>query len=62
MPQGVGWPDVGGYSPALGTLLPPVCRVPHQSIHGPQATRMEVFSSCHYQLSGYTYLHSSSWD
>ena len=56
MPQGVGWPDVGGYSPALGPLLPPTRRVPHQSIRGPQATRMEVFPPRHYQLSGYTYL------
>ena len=35
MPQGVGWLEVGGYSPALGPLLPPEHRVLHQSIHGP---------------------------
>ena len=35
MPQGVGWPDVRGYSPALGPLLSHVRRVPHQSICGP---------------------------
>ena len=62
MPQGADWPDVGRYSPALGPPLPPTRRVSHHSIRGPQATRVEVFPSRHYQLSGYTYLHSSSWD
>ena len=61
MPQGVGWPDVGGYSPALGSLLPLERRVLHQSIRGPQVADVE-FPMRHYQLSGYTYLHSTSWD
>ena len=41
MPQGVGWPDVGGYSPALGPLLPPERQVLHQSICGPQVADVE---------------------
>ena len=35
MPHGVGWPEVEGYSPAFGPLLPPERRVLHQSIHAP---------------------------
>ena len=35
MPQGVGWPEVGGYCPTLGPLLPPMRWVLHQSIRGP---------------------------
>ena len=35
MPHGVGWPEVGGYSPALGPLLPPERRALHLSIRGP---------------------------
>jgi len=62
MPHGVGWPEVGGYSPALGPLLPPERRVLHQSIRGPQATDVEDYPLPHYQLSGYSYLHSTSWD
>ena len=50
MPQGVGWPDVGGYSPALGPLLPPERRVLHQSIRGPSLltwrTSRRVTTSC----------------
>ena len=62
MPDGVGWPEVGGYSLALGPLLPPERRVLHQSIRGPQATDVEDYPLPHYQLSGYSYLHSTSWD
>src|SRR5215216_2033430 len=61
MPQDVGWPEVGGYTPPLGPLLPPEHRVLHQSIRGPQDTDVE-FPMRHYQLLGYNYLHSSSWD
>ena len=61
MPQGVGWPDVGGYSPPLGPLLPLERRVLHQSTRGPQVANVE-FPMRHYQLSGYTYLHSTSLD
>ena len=62
MPQGVGWPDVGSYSPAFGPLLPTEHRVLHQSIHGPQVAGVEDFSLEHCQLSDYLYLHSSAWD
>ena len=61
MPQGVDWPEVGGYSPALGPLLPLERQVLHQSIRGPQVADVE-FPMRHYQLLGYTYLHSTSWD
>ena len=62
MPPGVGWPDVGGDTPALGPLLPPGRRVLHQSIYGPQVDGVEDFSLQHCQLSDYLYLHSSAWD
>ena len=61
MPQGVDWPDVGGYSPALGPLLPLEHRVLHQSTRGPQVADV-VYPMPHYQLSGYSYLHSTTWD
>ena len=61
MPHGVGWPEVGGYSPALGPLLPPERRVQHQSTRGPQVADV-VYPLPHYQLSGYTYLRSVAWD
>ena len=62
MPQGVGWPDVGGYSPALGPFLPLGHRVLHQSIRGPQVTDVEDYPLPRYQLSGYSYLRSTAWD
>ena len=62
MPQGVGWLEVGGYSPALGPLLPPERRALHLSIRGPQSADVEDYPLPHYQLSGYDYLHSTSWD
>ena len=62
MPHGVGWPEVGGYSPALGPLLPPERRALHLSIRGPQSADVEGYPLPHYQLSGYSYLHSTSWD
>ena len=62
MPHGVGWPEVGGYSPALGPLLPPERRALHLSIRGPQSADVEGYPLPHYQLSGYDYLHSTSWD
>ena len=61
IPQGVGWLDVGGYSPALGPLLPLERRVLHQSTHGPQVADVE-FPMPHYQLLGYSYLRSTAWD
>ena len=62
MPPGVGWPDVGGDTPAPGPLLPRGRRVLHRSIHGPQVDGVEDFSLQHCQLSGYLYLHSTAWD
>ena len=62
MPHGVGWPEVGGYSPTLGPLLPPERRALHLSIRGPQSADVEGYPLPHYQLSGYDYLHSTSWD
>lgn len=51
MPPGVGWPAVGGYTPARGPRLPPELQLSHQSLHGPQDPFVEDFPTRHMQLS-----------
>ena len=53
MSPGVGWPAVGGYTPARGPRLPPELQLPHQSLHGPQEPSVEDFPCYHRQMSGY---------